>query len=174
MLAIGTNSRAPQRQLPHLGLLLFLPFGLLTLSTCQIAEAAPSTIEVNGSGSLLGTAISGSALPSTGGAVTMSSSDISQTTFRQAEITGGSHMAWEPSAFAPTETNAAPQTPTAALFNPGVSPNLLALDEAGTYGDITQVPELSTWVAALLAAGVLLFSARNRFARGCVSVSQNR
>ncbi len=70
-------------------------------------------------------------------------------------------MAWEPSAFAPTETNAAPQSLSAALFNPEVSSNLLAPDEAGTHGDITPVPELSTWIAASLAAGVLLFSARN-------------
>ncbi len=91
----------------------------------------------------------------------MSSSDISQTTFRHVAITGGNPIAWEPSAFARTETNFAPQTSSAALFHPEVSANLLAPDEAGTYDNITPVPELSTWIAASLAAGVLLFSARH-------------
>jgi hypothetical protein len=91
----------------------------------------------------------------------MSSSVISQFTFRHAAITGGNSIAWEPSAFARTETNPAPQTSSAAGFNPEVSPNLLAPDEAGTYGNITPAPELLTWIAASLAAGVLLFSARH-------------
>lgn len=83
----------------------------------------------------------------------MTSFDVVAPAFTSAPLISNS-TAWETFSFRPPAETAAPQS----FFQSSgqESHELGAQDDLRAFGNVTPVPELSTCVAALLAAGVLL------------------
>ncbi len=80
---------------------------------------------------------------------------------------------WEGASLTAPETKIERQTSSFASFDQERSAQyLVAQDETVAFGEVTPVAELSTWVAGMLAAGALLFSARRRCGSRCLAIAE--
>jgi len=159
--SVGTYSCTCGRGLRQLGLPLLISF-FCTFFSAQVAKASPAVIEVNSSGSLLGEPTGGVVSPSSIGALTMNSFDVYAPAFERGQ-TITIPTTWERASLTEPETKTERQTSSFASYDQERSTQyLVAQDETVAFGEVTPVPKLSTWVAGMLAAGALLFSARSR------------
>ncbi len=150
--SFGKYSCTYERRLRQLGLLLLIGF-FCTFFSARVAEASPAVIEVNSSGSLLAQPTGGSAIPSSRGALTMNSFDVYAPAITIPTT-------WEGASLTVPGTTAERQTWAFAFFDhERLTQHFVALDETVAFGE---VPKLSIWAAAMLAAGGLLFSALSR------------
>ena len=141
---------------------------------CLVVFAAPAnvtaaetrTLTVNGSGTLLGSVTVAENLPSPTGALTMASLD-SFTPPASVPSATSSGISSPAIAASSVEFNAGAQVVSASWANAESSRGtLLGPHELSTDGtDVTPVPEASTWLTALLAAGAILYLQRHRFLR---------
>ncbi len=163
--SFGKYSCTYERRLRQLGLLLLIGF-FCTFFSARVAEASPAVIEVNSSGSLLAQPTGGSAIPSSRGALTMNSFDVYAPAITIPTT-------WEGASLTAPETTAERQTWSFASLNQERSTRyFVAQDETVAFGEVTPVAELSTWVAGMLAAGALLFSARRRCGSRCIAIAE--
>ena len=154
---------AHQATKQQLRLPLLIAFASLVLVAALPTRSVNATVQVNGSGTLLGKApsIDTTTAAAALGAVTMASSDVAAAPY-------ASQVTTEPVSRSPfvgfAETNYYPQA-TSASFDFSSTSVRVGSAESHAFGDVTPVPEPSTWLAGLLAGAFTLFVGRTRMSR---------